>query len=89
MPFPTAHRYGPMGEVICSGANSARSGDTGSAELPISAENQLIPVLGYANRFAKHAAMIIPASASALAMANMALDNPCDSNRPAAAEPTA
>ncbi|GEM_PF-4550420 len=89
MPFPTARRYGPMGESICSGANSARSGDTGSAELPISAENQLIPVLGYANRFANHAAMIIPVSASALAMANMALDKPCDSNRPAAADPTA
>ena len=89
MPFPSARRYGSMGESICSGANSARSGDTGSAELPISAENQLIPVLGYANRFANHAAMIIPVSASALAMANMALDKPCDSNRPAAADPTA
>ena len=76
MPFPTAHRYGPVREVICSGPNSARSSDTGSAELPISAESQLIPMLGYANRFANHAAMIIPASASALAMPNMASSPP-------------
>jgi hypothetical protein len=89
MPFPTAHRYEPIGDVFCAGANSARSGNTGSAELPISAESQPIPVLGYANRFANHAAIITPTSASALAMVNIVLDNPCDSNRPAAAEPTA
>ena len=89
MPFPTAHRYEPIGDVFCAGANSARSGNTGSAELPISAESQPIPVLGYANRFANHAAMIIPASASALAIANMTLDNPYASNRPAAPDPRA
>ncbi len=89
MPFRLHIATDPWEKLYVPGANSARSGDSGSAELPISAENQLIPLLGYANRFANHAAMIIPASASALAIANMTLDNPYASNRPAAPDPRA